>query len=107
MLKLSWKWSFLVESGMMIGPVLIMYLCISSRYYMTNEGANGDNVPPLAMAHSVDVRPMIMSNFSVKRGQQNNKTRMQSYISSAKHHVATHDVIGQSVLSSAFKKKGS
>ena len=26
-------------------------------------------------------------------------------MSSSKHHVATHDVISQSVLSSAFKKK--
>jgi hypothetical protein len=66
-LSLSWKWSFLVETGMMMGPVIIMYLCIPSRYYMMNAEGESE-VPVQDMAHSVDVRPMILSNFSYKGG---------------------------------------
>lgn len=40
----SWKWGFLVETALMVGPVIILYLAIPTRYFRSSaeEGAEGD-----------------------------------------------------------------
>ena len=54
----------------MIGPVILMYLCIPGRYYQSgiedSEQAND-------VAHSVEIRPLLISNFSLKNNKQKNR----------------------------------
>jgi hypothetical protein len=38
----SWQWSFLVETALMVGPVLLLYLFVPARYFESAATAGED-----------------------------------------------------------------
>jgi hypothetical protein len=38
----EWKWSFLVETGLLLGPVVLLYLCVPGRYFQSSATQQDD-----------------------------------------------------------------
>ena len=57
----KWQWSFLVETALMVGPVLLLYLFVPARYFESAATAGDEEV---AEAKQTPVRPQVMSAIS-------------------------------------------